>query len=306
MLTGLNPAVQNTIDSLDLLQQQLQRAQSQISSGLRITRASDEPQTVPDLLTTRSDIARVQQVKANLSSAKSEADAADTSLQDAVQALEKVATLAVQGGNSITTAQQRSILADQVSGLFAQIVTDSRAQANGIYIFSGDQPNTPPYQLDPISPTGVDQLVTAPATRLIQDATGLTFAASKTAQEIFDVRDSSGNPTTGNVFAAVQTLITALQTNNLPGIQAAAAAIDSAHDYLGQQLAFYGSVQNHIASAQDLADKFQTQDQARLSTEQDTDVAATAIQLTQLNTQLNASLAAAAKQRTTSLFDFIK
>ena len=305
MLSGLNPAIQNTINSMELIQQQFQKAESQISSGLRISRASDEPQTVPDLLNTRSDMARISQVQSNLALAKGEADAADTSLQDAVQVLQNAATLATQAANGTSTPEQMSVIAGQISGLLNQLVADSRAQANGQYIFSGDQPNTAPYQLDPANPNTVDQLVTAPATRLIQDATGLTFAASKTAQEIFDVRDGSGNPTTGNAFAALQNLVTALQSNNQANVQAAIGDINSAHSYVGQQLAFYGSVQSRISLAQDLANKFQVQDQTRLSAEQDTDIAATAIQVTQLNTQMNAALAGAAKQRTTSLFDYM-
>jgi flagellin-like hook-associated protein FlgL len=129
---------------------------------------------------------------------------------------------------------------------------------------------------------------------------------SKTAQELFDARDTNGNVTPDNVFASLQALKTALLANDPAAIQAAATTINSAHDYLNNQASFYGAVQNRVATALDLAQKFETQDQTRLSSVQDADVAAAALQITQDTTHINASLASAARQITTSLFDYMK
>jgi flagellin-like hook-associated protein FlgL len=107
------------------------------------------------------------------------------------------------------------------------------------------------------------------------------------------------------VFAALQNLQTALQSNDPTAIQSAATAIGSAQDYLNGQASFYGGVEDRVSTALDLAQKFQTQDTAQLSAEQDTDVAGQALQMTQDTTHLNAALASAAKQRTTSLFDYL-
>jgi flagellar hook-associated protein 3 FlgL len=262
---------------------------------VRISRASDEPQGVADLLQTRSDLARVTQAEKNLTAVQSEVQAADSSIQQAVQALDNARTLAAEGANTTLTAAGRATLATQVSGIIAQIVSASRTQIGGVYIFSGDQTNTPPYAVDDSSPTGVQQLVTAPATRLIQDATGLTFAASKTASELF-----------GSTFTALASLRTALEANNVSDIESAAASIATAQDSLNQQgTSFYGAVQDRVSTALDLAKKFETQGQADLSNQQDTDIAAEALQITQDNTHLNAALASAAKLPTTSLFDYL-
>jgi flagellin-like hook-associated protein FlgL len=150
----------------------------------------------------------------------------------------------------------------------------------------------------------VIQLVNSPSTRLIQDPTGLTFAASLTAQQLFDARDSNGNPTSGNVFSALENLQTALASGDTSAIQTAASGVGSAQDYLNLQSTFYGGVEDRITTALNLAQMFQTQDTAQLSSEQDTDVAAEALQMTQDTTQLDAAMAAAAKQPTTSLFNY--
>ena len=305
MISGLDANTQLLINSINSTQEDLSRAQNQISSGVRINRAADDPGAIMDLLQTRTDLARVTQSKNNLTAVQNEVQTADGVLQNAVQLLQNAGVLATQGTNANLTTSQRQTMATEIQGILAQMVTISSTQANGEYIFSGDQTGSPPYQVDSSSPTGVDQLVTSPATRLIQDPTGLTFAASKTAQEIFDARDGSGNVTSGNVFAALQNLANALLSNNTADINAAAQGINSASDYLNQQAAFYGLVENRVTNALDLAKKFQVQDQTQLSNQQDTDVASAALQVTQDNTHLNAALASASKNRTTSLFDYI-
>lgn len=307
MLSGLDPTTQQLLNSINRTQADFTRAQYQISSGLRITRASDDPQSISDVLMTRSDLARVTQVANNLGAVKTEVDTADAGLQNAVQLLEQAGALGSEGANLNMTAETRATLAQQVGDILQQVVTVSRTEVQGAFLFSGDQTSTAPYELDSSnSTTGVKQLATAPSTRLIQDASGLTFAVSKTAQELFDARDGSNNVTSDNVFAALKGLQNALLANDPNSIEAATVTLRTAHDYLNDQASFYGTVQDKVANALDLAKKFQTQDQTRLSSEQDADVAAAALQITQDTTHINAGLASAAKRITTSLFDYMR
>src|SRR2546427_7220604 len=169
MITGLNPTNQQLLSFINNTQADLGRAQRQISSGLRISRASDDPQMVSDVLQTRSDLIQVTQVAKNLEVVKTEVDTADGGLQSAVQLLEQAGILATQGANLNMTAQTRSTLAQQIDDILQHVVTVSRTEVRGAFIFSGDQTSTPPYELDPSSATGVKQLATGPATRLIQD-----------------------------------------------------------------------------------------------------------------------------------------
>ena len=305
MVSSIDPSGEQFLASLDLLQKRYNQAQEQITSGLRILRPSDDPGQLADLFQTRTDLARVTQVDQNLVRVKAEVDTAESAVSTAVQYLDQVRSLGVQGAGTIA-ANQDATLAPQVAHILQQLVGLSRTSVHGVYIFSGDQTNSPPYQVDSLSPTGVDRLVTAPATRLIQDATGVNFAIAKTAQDIFDHRDASDNPAPDNVFAAVNSLQVALQNGDQPGVTNALDALKTAQDYLNQQLAFYGSVQNRIASGIDLAKKFETQLQTNLSAQQDADIPAAVIQFTQDQTHMNAALSAQGRRPTTSLFDFLK
>jgi len=283
----------------------LNNTQNQLATGLRVNQASDDPEALGDIFQSRAELANLNQVSQNLTNAQAFVNAGDSSVQSAIQLMQNALSLGTEGASSSASPSTQSALATQVQSLLSQMVGLSQTQVNGVYIFSGDQSGSPAYQLDPTSPTGVKQLVTAQATQQIADPSGVTFPISLTAQQIFDARDGSNNPTPQNVFAALNNLQLALQSGNNANITAAIGDIQSASAYLNQQLAFYGTAQNRITSALDLAQKFQLQDQTQLGNLQDADVTSLALQLTQQTTSLNAAMAAEAKRPTSTLFDYL-
>ena len=304
-LTGLTPANEQFVVSVENLQNQLTTADNQLSSGLRVNVASDAPGEVEDIFQARSDLASVNQTTQNLTNVQAQVNAGDSSLQSAIQLLQNALSLGTQGSGTTVTSAQQGALSTQVQDLLSQLVGLSQTQVNGVYIFSGDQSGSPPSQLDSSSPTGVDQLVTDQATQQIADPTGVTFPISMTAQELFDNSDANGNPTPQNAFAALNNLQLALASGDSASISTALGDVQSASTFLNQQLAFYGTAQNRITSALDLAQKFQLQDQTNLSNLQDTNAPAVALQLTQDSTDLSAAMSAQARMPTTSLFDYL-
>ncbi len=219
--------------------------------------------------------------------------------------MERVTSLASQGVNSTETASQRASIATEVTGILNQLVGLSQTSVQGRFVFSGDQDQSPQYQINLSNANGVDRLMTATATRQVQDASGVGFTLGQTAQNIFDHRNSDDSLAPDNVFAAVNSLRVALTNNDQAGIATALNSLHTASDYLGTQLAFYGSVQSRIADATDFSSKQQTQLQIDLSGVQDADVTQAALQLAQSTTQLQTALSAEAKIPRTSLFDFL-
>ena len=306
MVLNINGATQAYLANLDRTQQQINQAQAQVSSGFRVRTPSDDPAAVSSILRAQADAGSAQQIQSNLGSVKNELGTADSALQSAIQAVENAITLAAQGANSTNTADENANIAQQVAGLQQTLVGISRTTFNGRYIFSGDQDTGPAYQLDASQPNGVQQLVSAPATRVIVDATGTAISVAKTAQELFDVRNANGSAADGNVFAAVNSLLTALNNNDQDGIAQASSALHSADTHLNQQLAFYGEAENRIAAATDLAQKFQTQQQAQLGSLRDADIPSVALQLSQAQLDQQAALSAEANiEQSRNLFSYL-
>lgn len=289
MFPKINGTTQQYLADLDRTQTQLQQTTSQISSGIAVQQPSDNPAAIAEILQTQTALSNNKQIQTNLNSVSLEVNSADSALQTAVQALTGAISLAT-GATAVSSADTRAALVQQVTGIQQAIVGVAQTNINGRYIFSGDQEGQAPYALDPTQPEGVQQLVTGSSTRVIQSVDGTSFAVALTAQQIFDARNSDGTPASGNVFAALQNLATALTNNDTAGITAAVSSLQSASSYVNDQLAFYGEVENRVQQATSLAQKFQTQQQTQLGNLQDTNIPAAATELTQLQNQQQASM----------------
>jgi flagellar hook-associated protein 3 FlgL len=305
MIQNSSAVGQQFLANLQRLQEQMASTQNQISSGTKISQPSDAPSSLSDVLQLESDIGRVTQVTNNLNLVSGEVNTAESALETATQLMDQLSSLASEGAGTTVSASTRTTLAQQVQQILSTLVSTSQTQFNGTYVFSGDQSSEPSYQADPASTTGVDRLITTQSTRLIQDPTGITFAVSKTAQDIFDHRNADDSVASDNVFAAVKGLQTALANNDTAGITAAIDSLNTARDYMSQQLAFYGGVQSQISNATDIAQKFQLQYQTSLSQQTKTDTAAASIALTQEQSSYQAAIAAESTVPKTSLFSYI-
>jgi flagellar hook-associated protein 3 FlgL len=312
MILNISGATQSYLADLNLTQQQINQDTAEVSSGLAVQEPSDDPAAVASILQTQADIGLNQQVQSNLTSVTSELQTADSALQSAIQAVSSAVSLAAQGGTVTSTATDRAALAEQVAGLQQTLVGISQTTFNGRYIFSGDQDSSPMYQLDSAQPDGVTQLFTTSSSRMIVDATGTAIPVGETAQQIFDAQNADGSDASGNVFAAVNSLYLALTNTSLSSsdqqtaITQAGSALQTANTYLNQQLAFYGEAEDRISTASDLAQKFQTQEQAQLSNLRDADIPTVAAQLTQAQTQDQAAISAEASiEQLKNLFSYL-
>ena len=306
MLQNFDPVREKFLADLGALNNRITRTQAQLTSGYRINRPSDDPSAVGDVLQLQSDIGRITQTAANLNSVKSEVDSASGVVQDAVSLLDQARSLAAQGASETLPPEGRVALAAQVEQILSALVNASRATFTGRYLFSGDSSLLPAYDVNLANPNGVDRLLTAPATRLIKDSSGVVFAVSKTAQDLFDHRNPDDSLAADNVFAAVNSLRVALLGNDAAATATAATSIQEAQDYLSLQGTFYGAVQNRVVNALDVAEKFQLQWKSALSDVRDTDVAAATTDLAQERLSQQAALQAQASMPRSSLFDFLK
>lgn len=305
MISGIDPSSQLFLAGVTQIQQRLSQANQQITTGKRINVASDAPDQIGELLQLRSNEQQNTQIENNLNLELTNTQTADGALGSAIQLMDSATQLGAQGASSTQTADTRASLAQQVEGLLTQMVAISQTQVQGRYIFSGDDDQNPTYRLDLSAPKGVDQLTSPASTRLIQDPEGGTFPASMTAQQIFDDQNPDGTPATDNVFAALNSLRTALLNNDQAGISAAQNAVNLASTHLNNAESFYGNVETRIQSATSYAQNYDTQLQTQIGNIQDADVTTDALILSQAGTQLQAAFQSQSEMPKTSLFSYL-
>jgi len=305
VLPPISGSTQSYLDQLSQMQTQMETLQQQVTSGYRLQNPGDDPSAVGAIGSVQTLIGQLVQNNTNLGQLQTELQTGDGALQQAIQAIDSAASLASQSSSLMSNPAQQAALLQQAQGILQTLVNISATTADGRYIFSGDLDQQALYQVDSTQPTGVMQLATATSTRTVTDAAGSPIWTAKTATDIFDARNPDGTPAPQNVFAAVNSLITALQANDITGAVNSISSIKAAGDYLNQQLGQYGIAESRVTDTLSKQNTLLVSEQAQLSGLRDTDVASAALQLNQLQVQQQAALTSKAKMSQISLFDFL-
>src|SRR3954469_16415721 len=261
---SIQTATNNFLTSLGTLEKGLSKINLQISSGLRVNTISDAPDSVSSILQLNADIAANNQVKFNISSVQTETNAAESALNTATGIMDMAASIATQGSTT-AGSQNRAQLALQVKDLITQVQQLANTQVGGRFVFSGDTDQTPAFgNLDLTTATGVGPYQgSLLSTRSIQDAYGVNIMVAHTAKDVFD-GGPSGTPAT-SVLQSLTQLYTALNNDDPTATAAAAGNGKSAGNYLNNQQAIYGNIQNKLTVAQSAQTLIDTNLRAQLS-----------------------------------------
>jgi flagellar hook-associated protein 3 FlgL len=300
MITFYDAQTQSFLDGMQQIQQREAQAQQELTSGLRINTVSDAPDQISDLLSLRSAIARNTQIGQNLASVKSETDAAESAVSSAVSLVENAQSLGTQGASDMASATTRQQLAQQLGNVLTELVNTANTTVGGRYIFAGDSDQTQPYTIDLTQANPISAYAGSASTRQVEAPNGSTFAIAQTAQQLFDAPGDDNN-----VFASINNLRNALLNNDSSGIQTAMAQVGGADQYLNNELAFYGNVQDQVADATNDQATADTQLRTQLSTLEDADETQAITDLTQAQTQQQAALTSEAQLPRTNLFSFL-
>ena len=303
MINGLDAQSNQFLSDMKRIQDRQDRVQRALGSGLRMTRASDAPERVMDVLKLRSEVQRATAIGLNLDRATAESDSSEAAVRLMVQLVERARVLAAQ--NATDTAPNRRAIAVEARQLHDQLVNASMTVSEGRYVFSGDLDDKPLYSADWTQPGGITRLELAGNTRILEDVNGSRFSINRTAHQILDARNPDGSFADINVFNAVYTLGRALEDDNVAGVKEAALLLTAALNHLGEQTTFYGHAQNRVRDAITLNQNTLIARRKELGLAQDTDLAEALIELNLSRVHQDAALGAQARQPMSTLFDFL-
>jgi len=283
---------------LNATQSRMVTLNDEITSGYRVSQASDDPAAVQPILSTQAEIARVTQVQTNLTGVQTEVQGADSALQTATNLLDSALTLADQGASTTASATSMTSGAQQVQQILQQMVGLANTTVNGRYVFGGDASSTAPYAYDASAPNGVQQLSSASSTRVVEDASGNQLNPLPTAQDVFDASGSS-------VFAALSSLETALSSGSSTAVQSTVAAIQAAQTQVSGQLTSIGNAETWLQSGVNNASSMLSSLQQQLGSLRDTDMPTAISDLTLAQTSETAALSAEGQMSQSSLFSYL-
>ncbi len=180
-------------------------AQHQVSSGLRVERAGDDPVAFAAIQRLEQDLSTTDQYQQNIASARQTLGAEEAVLQQVTELLQSVRQLNIQAGDGALDAGSRRALATEVRTRVDELAARLNQQnAQGEYLFAGYQSHRQPFAKDA---TGHYQFEGDQGVRELEVAPGVRTAVSHSGAALFGAVLEPRDPTVAADAANTGTLI---------------------------------------------------------------------------------------------------
>jgi flagellar hook-associated protein 3 FlgL len=281
----------HVLADLRRVQERLAAAQSQVSSGKRIEKPSDDPLGAERAMRLNDQLATTSGYRNAVDESRSWLDATDSALDSLNQIVQHVRELTLQAANGSTSDAGRQAIKQQIDQLTEEAKSTLNSAYDGRYIFSGTKTDTPPYS----AATGdVYQGDASPVVRQI--GPGVSVQVNVTGDDVL-----------AGLLPTLRTLSSHLASNDTAALGTSdLRAIDAGFDNLTAKRAAVGAITNRVDAAGSRLDDTADITTAFLSKTQDADLPQALTDLSAQQTALQAALRGGAALIQQSLMDFLR
>ena len=272
----------------------VQQATDRLATGQRVVHPGDDPAAASIIVSHRAAIERYDTIDRAVSRAEEELNVADGVLQDASTLMARARELTIQLGNDSYSANERGAAATEIRGISSQLIQLANTEVAGRYIFGGSADNAAPF-------TALGVYAGDTTTRQVEVAPGLVQNASVRADQIF-----TGVGGGVDIFAALESVAVALDTNDGNAIRAGLANVENAGDQIAAALTQVGSMLDSLASSRSIGQAAKDSVVRVLASEGEVDTFEAASDLANARQALEAVLMAASRSFNISLLDFMR
>jgi flagellar hook-associated protein 3 FlgL len=285
------------LGDLQAAQARVARSQQEVSTGKRITQASDDALGTSDALKARSALDAIDKNQASVASATSWVNATDDALGQITDVMARVKELTLSGANGATTDSGRAAMAKEIGQLIESVKDAANVKVGDAYVFGGTATTTKPYASGPVDAYNGDAGTIA---RSI--GPGVSLQVNTTGAQVLGSGGGDGQllDTLRNIQAHLTANDTAsLQTTDL---QALTANLDT----ITAQQATVGATQNRLDAAGARLSDSEAITNGVLNDVEGADIAESLMNLTSQSTAYQAALKTAANVLQPSLLDFLR
>ncbi len=266
---------------------QLNKANTVVASGKQILNLSDDPVGLTQALNIKSTLANMEQLGRNIAMGKSWLNASESALSNVENLISDAKALAVQMANATTGAAQRANSAQTIQNTLEEIVSLANSDMNGQYIFSGSKTDTTPFSQD-----GTYNGDSNPfKVKIGRDA---LVEVGRNGEDVF-----------GTLFTTLSDLKTALETNDIGGIQDAIGYLDNDFENISNKISDIGSKVTRMEIKENIYRDLDITHRSRLSEIEDADLAEAIIELQTIEVTYQAALASSSRVMQLSLVNYL-
>ena len=136
---------QKILNNTNMAMERLQFAQTQMATGKRILKPSDDPLSLSKAIRARAILTDNRQFLRNIEDALSWLTNTEPEVDAMVTVITELKEIAIEGASDTKSAGQRQVLAGQVEALMERLVGLANTRHGGKYVFAGTYTTTPPY-----------------------------------------------------------------------------------------------------------------------------------------------------------------
>jgi flagellar hook-associated protein 3 FlgL len=214
---------ENALTNMRRSLQQIESAQQQVGTGLRLTRASDDPAAAASAMTTRVGLRALDQYRSGIDIANVRTSAEEGILNQLTDILVRVKTIGLSqvSGTADDTTRDASRL--EVEGLLRHAVSLSGTKVAGNYLFGGNKATVAPFDIDDSGPTLSFTTTSPTGDPEVEISNRQWIASSHNGQTVFGTQ-------TGGVLHELRQMVAALDSGDTDAIGAVLANLDGAID----------------------------------------------------------------------------
>ena len=297
MRITFNSLYRDTAAGIEQASDLLIEKQRQVSTGKRLSRASEDPSAAARSVSERAQLAMVEQYSRAANSMASRLNVTDTVLSDIIEKLTAAQTAAVSAQGTNKTFEERDAAATKLEGIRASLLTDLNTSFHGTYIFAGAASTTRPFVE---GAGGVINPYAGSSTEVKVDV-GL----ERTVTVGFDGDTIARGADTDDIFAVLDDLIAGVRAGDETAISTGKDGLVRAFDRATAAQTRIGAGMLAIQNEQTRLQEMKLAGSERLSDLEDADMAEAITAMTRAQAAYQAALGAAATATRVSLLDYL-
>ncbi len=272
--------------------------QKQVSSGLRITKPSDDPSATATTIVERAGIATTERYTRASDSVSSRLSVVDTVLDDLINKLTAAQTAIMTARGTTATPATRDAAAQELLSLRDAVLDDLNTRFRDTYVFGGQAATTKPFQKNPDGTIAGYAGTTGEVAVDIDEHRSVTIAFN--GDLIAQGADAA------DVFATFDAAVTAVRAGNEAGLESAMQAFQRTFSRATEMQSRVGAGQRAVDDQKLRLSETKTAMAARVSKLEHANMAEAITGMSQADAAYQAALGAAGKITRLSLMDYLR
>jgi flagellar hook-associated protein 3 FlgL len=278
-----------SLQNINDQQEQITNLSQQISSGVTLSSASDDPYDWAQVMDVKQSVQEYNSILSGINFGTSWGDNTESAMSQLSSLVSEAHQIAISA-TSTNETDQGPTLAAQVGTILQQALSLANSQYNGEYIFAGTSTSTAPYSIDESTgvvtgPTDSNPILVKTST---SDGSGYGSTAINLAGDDVFKFTSGGN--TLNVLQELWNLQQALQNGDTATISSEITTMNDAYNHIDNESGIYGATQSDLTNQQTAINVILTNEQGTLTKLEGTDIADATTKLAQAQTAYQAAL----------------